>query len=68
MMSPILRYFLRLEMGFLAFGAVLGTAFYFAYGPVSAARMFFGCLVAANLGLLWVFRQPLLDHLRKLMN
>jgi hypothetical protein len=67
-MNPIARYFLRLETGFVAFGAILGTVYYFAYGPTPAVRMFFGCLVAANLGLLWVFRKSLLDYLRKLFN
>lgn len=64
-MSPVVGYFVRLELGFVFFGAVIGTAYYFAYGPVPAVRIFFGCLAAANLGLLWVFRKVLFDYVRK---
>jgi hypothetical protein len=63
-MIPLVRYLIWLELGFLAFGLVLGVIFYFAYGPLPAIRMLFGCIAAANLGLLWVFRKPLFEYIR----
>ena len=63
-MSPFVRYLIRLELGLLAFAFILGIAYYFAHGPLPALRIFFGCLVVANLGLLWVFRKSLFDYIR----
>ena len=67
MTRPFIGYFVRLELGFLAFATVLGVAYYFAHGPLPAVRMFFGCLAIGNLGLLWVFRKSLLEYLRTLL-
>lgn len=68
MTRPLVGYFVRLELGFLAFATVLGAAYYFAYGPLPAVRMFFGCMAAGNIGLLWVFRKSLLEYLRTLLH
>ncbi|MCG3190481.1 MAG: hypothetical protein LKCHEGNO_03214 [Burkholderiaceae bacterium] len=63
-MSPFVRYLIRLELGLTALALILGVTYYFAHGPLPAVRIFFGSLVVANLGLLWVFRKSLVDYFR----
>jgi hypothetical protein len=66
--KPLITYAVRYEIGLLAISSVLGGLFYFAYGLVPAIRMFAGCLIAAHLGLAWVFRASILEALRGLLS
>lgn len=68
MTTPFVRYLIRLELGLAAVALVLGAAYYFAYGLLPALRIFFGVLVVANLGLLWVFRTSLVEHFKRRRN